>query len=571
MSRAREHLWLIGPTGIGVLAIIAGCMLDPMRWAQAAIMPEVDSAERLDQLADGARFLRTMLFLSAAGLILAPFIILRLTQRLGPPTSRPAPTPMPEFRTLIIIELLIIALGAFLRLLRIGESLWYDEIVGLSFAVREPAMIVSSLYDPANHILHTLLTHVSIGLMNDAELSARLPALFASLLTISVMMRIARPFGVRAMIIAGLFTATLPVLVLEGVEARGYSMMILFAALSTALFIRADGRRDPLLWLLYAGACALGIWSHLMMVWIPIGHALFIIIRAARRRSLVPAWPACIALVLGALLTLTLYAPALGDLVRSQHDAVFARSPATPGVFGAEGVHILLQAGGVWDVRLAWPWIALTIFGVIVSWTRPKRRRTLALLLLGLPVMLICTLAFDTWIYARFALFMMPGIVLAMTFGLEMLIDMINMIIARPHASRPLYASIVIGAIVIAGPIAVDWKRPAKQPLRNGVQFIVEHAQIDRPRVVALGLVHRVLDVYAAPIDLRYSLRHGQDLEHVLTRHTPDWAIIYYPAAVEPSRYDVLRVHGFAEVARFPGWVDWGRGDVVVHQRKRGP
>ncbi|MCA9295221.1 MAG: glycosyltransferase family 39 protein, partial [Phycisphaerales bacterium] len=542
MSRLREHLWLIGPLLLGVIAISAGCVLDPARWAHAAIMPELDSAERLGQLEAGARLLRTMLLLSGAGLIIAPVLLARLTHRLGPPTSRSAPTEGVHPRTLFIIELLIIALGASLRLLRISESLWYDEIVGLGFAVREPATIVSSLYDPANHVLHTLLTHLSIGMMNDVELSARLPALLASLLTISVMMRLARPFGTRAMIIAGVFTALLPVLVLEGVEARGYSMMIFFSGLSTALFIRADGRRDPLMWCLYAGACALGIWSHLMMVWVPIGHGVIVALRAVRRRSMATAWPALVALLLGAMLTLTLYAPALGDLLRSQQEAVFARRPATPGLFGAEGLHIMLQAGGVWDSRFGWPWVGLTVFGVIVSWSTPKRRRTLALLLAGLPVMLACTLAFDTWTYARFALFMMPGIVLAMTFGLDVLLAMVT---ARGKSSGARIASVVIGAMVVAGPIGLDWNRPAKQPLRTGVEFIVAHAGRERPNVVALGLAHRVLDVYAGPLDLRYCLRHGENLEAALTQRPPDWVILYYPASVDASRYALLRQRGY--------------------------
>jgi len=559
MSSIRTLPPILVPITAGAIAVLLGALLAPEAWAERAALPGAGPG-RVEHLRDGAALLRLMLMLAGATLIAAPIglMLCRPDDTSTPALHEPAPS-APRF-----FEPLLLLLGLAIRMPRLSESLWYDEIVGLSFAGREPVQIVSTLHDPANHILHSLLVHVSLHAPCSLEWSTRLPALLASLLTISIMMRLARPFGLVTMTAAGALTAFLPVMVLEGAEARGYSMMICSAAWSTLLLRAAMRTRQPLIWCAYAIVTALGIWAHLMTVWISIGHAIALTIMLIAQRNWRALTAVHITIMLSAVLTLTLYAPSIGDLLQSKRDAIFAQRAETPTLFGVEGLHMLLQAGGIWHRAFAWPFIALTMAGLAIALRDPVRRTTIVLLWAGLPVMLLVTLVLDVWIYARFALFMMPGVILAMALAVDAVTR--RLVGTAPASRRTTIACLAAVGIALI-PAGLDRRRPPKQPLRDAVA-LVQRESTTTPDVLVIGLAHRVLGIYRDDMTFTYSLAHGVNLDDVLHEGAYGWAIVYYPDAVAAERYERLDAAGFEIAARFDGWVDWGRGDVVVMRRQ---
>ncbi|MEM7227585.1 MAG: hypothetical protein AAF432_02105 [Planctomycetota bacterium] len=560
MSRQDSSRWLILPGLAAALAAVGAIVLDPAAWATHAALPGA-TAERLEQLEDGATLLRWMLVLSALALASMPWLMSLIAR----PRAKPSTTPDESRQDWMFrIGLLAIGAGFIVRGLLYFSSLWYDEIVGLSFALAEPVQIVSNLYDPANHIFHTVLAHIAIDITGDVTVGLRLPALTASLLLIPILSWTGRDTDESPLFMATVatFAALLPVCVYEGVEARGYSLMMLFAATQIALFSRADTRSDARLWTVYAFLCALGIWAHLMTVWVPFGHGVYVLARCASRRSVRDACLPLTALSLGALLTITLYAPALGDLVRGRE--MFAHAEATPGLFGEEGQHILWQLGGFWRPAMAIPGLLLFLIGVSTLRDRPDRRRVWALSLLGLPCFIAFVAVADTWIYARFALFIMPGAILTMAWGFE---RVVKRFVAEGEGERASVPFLILAAIALMLMVA-NGTSGVKQPLRDAVQYV--DAQPPAPkRVLAIGLAHEVLEIYATnDMDLRHSLRHGATLREDLDAHDPQWVIIYYPDRVDASRYDLLSARGFMLAEVFPGWVDWGRGNVEVWERK---
>src|SRR2546426_587151 len=80
--------------------------------------------------------------------------------------------------------------GLLLRMTRIGESLWYDEIASWQVycaGLRMPWLIMAHFDDPINHVLSNLLLWASVNLLGNwttVELAFRLPALLFSLLSI---------------------------------------------------------------------------------------------------------------------------------------------------------------------------------------------------------------------------------------------------------------------------------------------------------------------------------------------------------------------------------------------------
>lgn len=469
-------------------------------------------------------------------------------------TSTPSPDPPPPGNGDHVVLLALIVIGLLVRATRINESLWYDEIAAWrDYASRGPAWILTTYDDPANHVAHSLLVWCSMACFGDvlgAEAGMRLPALVLSLLAIPALFSLGRRAGGARV---GLFAATLaalaPVAVLEAADARAYSMMIFFAAAATAQLLAAVAARRIAPWAIYAVLAALGVWAHMMTVFLVVGHALWLAGRALRGGP----WRAGAAGIAGAAaLTLILYAPILDDIVRVRARFAGAESRG-PSPFGAEGLHMLWQLGGAWAWWAALPGLLLAGVGFARALRDGPARAVCAAALVGLPALCAVVLLTGTWSYARFALFSLPGALVLIALGLDTL--------ARPRALG--YAALALLAGVWAGDLVT---RPPRQPLRDAARY-VEMRQAPDDRVLVVGLRHAVMEVYAGGLDERFSLQHGADLAAQLDEREPAWVIVMYPNSVTRDRYDLLEHRGYAPVARFDGWIDWTNGDLVVWRR----
>ena len=155
--------------------------------------------------------------------------------------------------------------------------------------------------------------------------------------------------------------------------------------------------------------------------------------------------------------------------------------------------------------------------------------------------------------YARFALFSLPGAVLLMALGLEAL------------ARRNRIVALAAGAVVLAASAADLALRPPKQPLRDAAAYVRAHRSDGEP-VLVVGLAHQVMDLYLdGP---KYSLQHGADLDEKISETGPAWVLLYYPQHVSAASYALLDQRGFAEEHRLDGWVDWNNGDVLVYRQR---
>jgi mannosyltransferase len=447
----------------------------------------------------------------------------------------------------------LVVVGLLVRATRLTESLWYDEIAAWRmFGMHGPGAITTTFFEPSNHIAHTLLSWCSVKVLEWAigfELALRLPALLFSLGAVAAVYGLARcASGPRVALLAAGLMAVLPVPVLEGVEARGYSMMICFSALASWAFLANVSSQRTWRWCVYAGLCAAGAWAHPMTAFVPIGHAAWLGWQWARHRRVGLAVRGGVTLMLAALITLALYAPVIPEMLAQRGMYTAARGDE-PLVFGAEGWHALLQLGGSWYPWDAWPGIALAVVGIVHA----RRDRAVAVTLLGLPIFLVVVFATGTWMYARFALFCVPGAVLLMALGLEAL------------ARRNRIVALAAVAVVFAASAADLALRPPKQPLRDAAAY-VDARRADAEPVLVVGLAHQVLDLYLD--GLEYSLPHGADLDERLHEPSPVWVVLYYPNHVSAEGFALLDQRGFVEQQRFHGWVDWGNGDVVVYQKR---
>ncbi len=454
--------------------------------------------------------------------------------------------------------------GLLVRAPRLTESLWYDEIAAwTSHAAGGPVAIMGSFAEPSNHIAHTLLCWCTVRAFEQSlgfEIALRLPALLFSLAAIAAMFGLAREVtGPRPAAIAAGLMAVLPVAVLEATEARGYSMMICFSALASWTLLANVRDERAWRWALYALLCAAGAWTHFVAAFVPIGHAVWLGWRAIRHHEIRRAVHGGVALALAAATTIALYAPAFADLFDARGMYVAGRGDE-PSVFGPQGWHALLQLGGSWYAWAALPGLALLVFGGVTTIRSargsPSLRDAAAITLLGLPVFLLVVLVSGSWMYARFALFSLPGAVLLIAVGLDGL------------WTRHRVAGIAAAVIVVAASLSDLAVRPPKQPLRDAAELVRARRGKDET-ILVIGIAHRVIDVYLADLNPRYSVMHGADLEAKLTIVDPEWIVLYYPDNVSDANYTLLKSRGYVPLQRFRGWADWSNGDVVVYKRKR--
>lgn len=518
--------------------------------------------ERLGRVPDdtlhGVRMLRVAAVVAAIGWVAIPALRCRFTDRLPSPAA-PGPGLATSTRVMLV---LVTTLGIVLRVPRLLESLWYDEIAALiSSSLHGPGPALGNYHALANHALHSALVALSLDAFgtHDAELAIRLPAFLAGVACIPAMFQLGRAVDDdRLGLVAAMVMAMMPIAILESCEARGYAFMMLFAIVSTTQWLRiADGRRGAIGW--YAAAVAAGCWSHLVFGCVPLGHAAIGAIRVARRGDERPAaWGWAGALALGGVTTLLVLSPLLPGILMQRTEFI-ALDGDEPGVFGIEGLHAVWQLGGSWTWWAAVPGLGLLLIGLSETWRWPRLRLAAHAGLAGGVVCVIATIAGGSWIYARFLLFLVPPTALLIAAALR----------SAGHFGRRAEPAILAGVVLVVAWTVALVVLPPKQPIREGVEQVRELVGPDG-KAWSIGLGDDVAMFYSegrGPT-LVHAPNLGRDLDAATLAVGPDAAIMLYPDLVPADVLDALDAAGFRVIARTPGWLDWGRGDVEIWGRK---
>ena len=216
-----------------------------------------------------------------------------------------------------------------------------------------------------------------------------------------------------------------PIAILESTEARGYAFMLFFGTSGSALLVRYLAHGNMALLPFYAIVTTLGIWSHLVTVVVPMGHAAYLLgtfvmigkeKHVARSRVLF----GFSAILIAALTTITVLSPVIPDLLSDSHTFSATRNDQ-PDLFGREGLWSLLGLGGAWSPIGAIPGLILLCLGCLGAVKDALTKR--ALLVTGLPILIAIVLVsgLGTWVYARFLIFGLTFSVLAITAGAHLL------------------------------------------------------------------------------------------------------------------------------------------------------
>jgi mannosyltransferase len=212
----------------------------------------------------------------------------------------------------LLVAILLVA--AVLRVVGSNNSLWFDEIVTVREYVRQPLTVIVAKYNAANnHVMNSVLAHVSVQALGERPWTVRLPAILFGIGGVWAFAFVAQSLWRSEVTLAG--TALFAVSyhhVYYSQDARGYSAFVFFALLSCgALFRLLDARSDRdvrFYGLVYALSLGFGTWSLLLMGFVIAGQACVLVV-AGRFRPV--AW-----LLAGVAFAAVLYAPMAGPLLK---------------------------------------------------------------------------------------------------------------------------------------------------------------------------------------------------------------------------------------------------------------
>lgn len=465
----------------------------------------------------------------------------------------------------------ILFLGLIERTWRMLESFWFDELAALiDYAQYGPGAIMGTYFVSSNHVFNTLLNWATIKIAGGVtEPTLRLPAFIAGLAAIGAMAILAREVarwsgrhsnGIVSLAIA--VAAASPIMVLESVEARGYSMVVFFAALSSTLLLKGWRRASTGALLGYSIITALGVWTHLVFVALPIGHAVVAAFYLTRPGVRWRGVAGLLAIALAAITSIALLAPLLPDLLRIRREFL-ALDGNEPTLISAEGLRVFLGLGGAWS-WVALPGVALFAIGLVGAMRESDRRVPILVTLLGLPILIIGTSALGSWMYARFALFALPGALLAICLGA---LDVRQFAATHSHRHKwAIRAAILAGLTVIMAWYADLSGMPPKQPIRDGVAFVRDNSD-ERTVIASAGLPDNVVAYYGilAKRNVINAGAGGSQLDSLSPQ--PQWLIVIYPRSLTQEAQAAI-ARDWILAAEFDGWVDWNNGNVLVYRNK---
>jgi 4-amino-4-deoxy-L-arabinose transferase-like glycosyltransferase len=508
------------------------------------------------ELSWGPTLFRLMLAFHAAVLLVA--------YRTFVPGEPPRPARGPllaRWEWLALSGLTVVAVA--LRLYRLGDGLWLDEILTLTDFVRLPLSgIVTSFPSQNQHMLYSLLARLSVDLLGESAAAVRLPSVLFGAGSIWALYLLGRGIvGARAAMLACLLMTLSYHHIWFSQNARGYMGLLFFTTLATWLWL--EGQRDPRWrwWILYAVACFLGAWIHMTMVFVAVSHALIWGVEVLLRKpeSMRTIGKPLVAWTLAATLTIQGHALALPEFFRSAlHEASNDSEWTNP-------LWVVTEA--VCNLKIGFSGSAILICGavfVLLGWWSIVRRSPRAGFAMVLaPVMgggLMLALGHNLW--PRFFFFAMGFALLIVAEGAFYVPRVAASLLAVPApgvwAMRAGTAFLLLVSAVSA--LTVPRCYAPKQDFAGARDFAEQIRKEDR--IAAIGLAGMVYQRYLAP---HWSFpKTAMELRDALKRD-PNLILLYsLPIELRAFHPEVWRVveADFETIRVFPGTL--GGGEVFV-------
>ena len=477
------------------------------------------------------------------------------------------------------------AVGALIRSWGLGGSLWLDELYTQGMASRNTWIeTLANFRTTNNHIVHTLLTKVWIGIFGNHEWVVRITAYVFGVAGIYATYGLARRIASReAAVWASALCAVAYHHVMFSQNARGYTAQLFFFTLACGYLhdaVRMGRTRD---WIRFVLSSWVSLWFVFLVGFTFVAHGLvafaWILVRSIRGRSSPAHLVRCVFAFAGlALLSFQFYALMVPSIVQ-----VLAEDYGADTGVGLHilGVNFLRDFAAGFGLTLPQAFLVGSLAAAVgcVVGVGVVRRYSLMLMLMVSPSLVIVAFALQSGldVYPRFFLSLMIGffVVLAEVgsrFGKAW---------ARPWLvgrhplwdGWPLIAVLLLFLAVLPRVVGVP-----KQPFSGALDWTWDQVRDEPssgPQIYCLGYTWAGCTYYAPRLGVPdETIIFGPSSEEV-TRARLDRAPEIFAlttlrrlmAREKPELFEELRTE-WKPVRRFKGSI--GDGDVVVWRPKDG-
>ncbi len=431
----------------------------------------------------------------------------------------------PALTVWLVCGLTLLALALRLRFMDVpmrGDEAWTFT----AFASKPLTVGLSTYWTTNNHLLNTLLMHLSFVTLGNQPVWLRLPALFAGVLIVPASFAAGRAhYGALTGLLAAALVAPSSLLVEYSVNARGYTLLIVCFLLLLVVARRLLDAPRTGGWAAFIGLSALGFYAvptmlypfALVVVWLGLSTLI-----ARRWQRLGALGIACVA---AGILTLILYAPALLYLSRLDASAVTdfsALTTAAAGFYDRLGQNLVTTWADGW--LRDWPGlirIVVTVgFALGLALHRRMTRDAVPLALAAVVSLAPLILIQRMPLYARVWLFLLPLMLIVAAAGL---VGAMRLIVRRPRWIAA--ATVLIAAVTALG---LGWVTTHKTSIYG-----------DR--------------------DTGYDMQHpARTLDYLRQQVKPGDSVIVCPTCLDVFNYYADRAGQPLDATRYLTWVgDW--------------
>ena len=466
--------------------------------------------------------------------------------------------------------LAVLLLGALvLRLIGLGEGLWYDEMKTWILFVSQPMGHVVATFDDQNqHLLYSVAAKLTTLLFGPSAWALRLPAVLAGVASLWAVYWFGTQVGSKreAFLAAAILTFSYHH-VWFSQNARGYTGLLLFSLLASGLFLRLVRREQAAglgLPVAYGFTIALAMLTHVTAGAVLAAHAVIGLAVLWKRRAS-PSHAAARApivwgLVLAVTISIQLYAIVLPQMASA---IVLTPSHGGTGIEWKNPLWMLTELVRGLGRGLPGGPLALVagvaVLGIgTVSFARRQPLATTLMLVPGaITGVVILALGHNLW--PRFFFFSAGFAVLLLVHGLLAGAALVRL----PAAPRWASAAAGLAILVSAGTVPSAWA--AKQDYLGAMEY-VEGARAEGDAVAVLDLSIRAYTEYWETDWV--GVNDASELREVEGRHERTWLVYTFPtslATLHPDVWSRLQDR-YQMAAEFPGTVSGGDVIVMVSQ-----
>jgi mannosyltransferase len=550
----KSKMFSTGGIALGIALALVGLVISPSTVVESLGSVPTDL---IQQVLQGAVLFKIgLVILGVTLLVLARLLPWQMHGQ--PVQSRSRSNDNPTF---FILTALLLAASA-LRLYSLNSGLWHDEILAYVLYAKLPLGQIISTYDSENqHILYSLFAHISLTVFGDNSWALRLPAAVFGVGSIGALYLLGRQVTSRreALLATALLTFSYHHIWFSQ-NARGYSALLFFTLLASWLLVRALEERRPDLWLWFALATALGVYAHLTMMFVTLGHfAVYVTALWSRRKQIWPnRWTGLFwGFGLAGLLTFQLYALVLPQVLHGLNETSEVaewKQPLWTLLELLKGLELSFAGGLVAVAALA--------VGAVGLWSYLRTSPALVQMLIMPPLLgAAVVIGAGHHLWPRFFFFAFGFAALVAMRGAVAMSEWVARRMALPSTRAALVGLAAGAALVLVSAKSIPYVYAPKQDFAGALAF-VEASQQPGDAIVTVGLASFT---YQNLYKLNWEeIKTVGELNSVRASAKRTWLVYTLAPEAEAAYPDVMQSvqRDFKVIKDFYGSV--GDGDIYV-------